>query len=219
MLRLVWRDLRTRHRETPLFAIVAYGKLGGKELGYASDLDLIFLHDDTAPEAAENYARLAQRLNNWLTSLTPAGVLYETDLRLRPDGVERPAGELARGLRANISASKAWVWEHQALTRARFVAGDADIGARVRGDPHRRPAPAARSRARCAPRSSPCATRCSTRTRTRAAASTSSTTAAALIDVEFIVQYLVLGYSHAARGADRQHRQPRAAQARGAARA
>ena len=66
--------------------MIGYGKLGGKELGYASDLDLIFLYDDDAPEAPENYARLAQRINTWLTSFTPAGVLYETDLRLRPDG-------------------------------------------------------------------------------------------------------------------------------------
>jgi glutamate-ammonia-ligase adenylyltransferase len=108
--------------------VIGYGKLGGKELGYASDLDLVFLYDDAAPEAAENYARFAQRINNWLTSITPAGVLYDTDLRLRPDG--------AGGLLVSPFASyreyqmeKAWPWEHQALTRARFVAGDRDIGA------------------------------------------------------------------------------------------
>jgi glutamate-ammonia-ligase adenylyltransferase len=127
VLRVTWR-LRHTHREAPRFAVVGYGKLGGKELGYASDLDLVFLHDDAAPEAAENYARFAQRVNNWLTSITPAGVLYETDLRLRPDG--------AGGLLVSPFASyreyqleKAWLWEHQALTRARFVAGDRDIGA------------------------------------------------------------------------------------------
>ena len=119
--------MRSRHRDEPLFAIVAYGKLGGKELGYASDLDLIFLHQDTAPEAAENYARLAQRLNNWLTGMTPAGVLYETDLRLRPDGV---SGLLVSPIEGydEYQRSKAWVWEHQALTRARWVAGDRNIG-------------------------------------------------------------------------------------------
>ncbi|HLF38414.1 MAG TPA: bifunctional glutamine synthetase adenylyltransferase/deadenyltransferase, partial [Burkholderiales bacterium] len=127
VLRVTWR-LRPTHREAPRFAVIGYGKLGGKELGYASDLDLVFLYDDAAPEAAENYARFALRINNWLTSITPAGVLYDTDLRLRPDG--------AGGLLVSPFASyreyqmvKAWMWEHQALTRARFVAGDRDIGA------------------------------------------------------------------------------------------
>jgi len=127
VLRATWQ-LRPGHREAPRFAVVGYGKLGGKELGYASDLDLVFLHDDDAPEAAENYARFAQRINNWLTSMTPAGVLYETDLRLRPDGA---GGLLVSPLTSyrEYQMDKAWVWEHQALTRARFVAGDRAIGA------------------------------------------------------------------------------------------
>jgi glutamate-ammonia-ligase adenylyltransferase len=127
VLRATWR-LRPGHREVPRFAVIGYGKLGGKELGYASDLDLVFLHDDAAPEAAENYARFAQRINTWLTSLTPAGVLYETDLRLRPDGA---GGLLVSPLAAysEYQMDKAWAWEHQALTRARFVAGDREIGA------------------------------------------------------------------------------------------
>jgi glutamate-ammonia-ligase adenylyltransferase len=125
-LRATWK-LRPSHREAPRFAVIAYGKLGGKELGYASDLDLVFLYDDPAPEAAENYARYAQRINNWLTSITPAGVLYETDLRLRPDGA---GGLLVSTFTAyrEYQIEKAWPWEHQALTRARFVAGDAGIG-------------------------------------------------------------------------------------------
>jgi glutamate-ammonia-ligase adenylyltransferase len=127
VLRATWR-MRPAHRETPRFAVIGYGKLGGKELGYASDLDLVFLHDDAAPEAAEHYARFAQRINNWLTSITPAGVLYETDLRLRPDGA---GGLLVSPFSAysEYQMEKAWVWEHQALTRARFVAGDREIGA------------------------------------------------------------------------------------------
>jgi len=126
VLRVTWK-LRPAHRETPRFAVIAYGKLGGKELGYASDLDLVFLYDDPAPEAAENYARYAQRINNWLSSITPAGVLYETDLRLRPDGA---GGLLVSTFAAyrEYQMEKAWPWEHQALTRARFVAGDAGIG-------------------------------------------------------------------------------------------
>lgn len=126
VLRATWQ-LRPGHRETPRLAVIGYGKLGGKELGYASDLDLVFLHDDAAPEAAENYSRFALRINRWLTSITPAGVLYETDLRLRPDGA---GGLLVSPLASyrEYQMGKAWVWEHQALTRARFVAGDREIG-------------------------------------------------------------------------------------------
>jgi glutamate-ammonia-ligase adenylyltransferase len=129
VLGLCWAGLRTRHRDAPRFAVIGYGKLGGKELGYASDLDLIFLYDDDHPDAPEIYARLAQRVNTWLGSFTPAGVLYETDLRLRPDGA---SGLLVSRLDAfaDYQRDKAWVFEHQALTRARFVAGDGAIGRR-----------------------------------------------------------------------------------------
>ena len=127
-LQFVWRSLRQRHRDAPRFTIVGYGKLGGKELGYASDLDVIFLYEDDAENASEIYGRLAQRINNWLTSTTAAGLLYETDLRLRPNGA---AGLLVSSLDAfrNYQFKQAWVWEHQALTRARAVCGDSDIGA------------------------------------------------------------------------------------------
>jgi len=127
-LELCWTQLRTRHCEFPRFAVIAYGKLGGKELGYASDLDIIFLHDDPHETAPENYSRLAARINNWLNARTGAGVLFETDLRLRPDGA---AGLLVLGIEAfrRYQRESAWVWEHQALTRARFCAGDASVGA------------------------------------------------------------------------------------------
>ena len=127
VLKLCWQGLKNRQRDAPQFAIIGYGKLGGRELGYASDLDIIFLYDDNATEASEIYARLAQRINTWLCSLTPAGVLYETDLRLRPDG---SAGLLVSSIEAfeQYQKNKAWTWEHQALTRARWVAGDAEIG-------------------------------------------------------------------------------------------
>jgi glutamate-ammonia-ligase adenylyltransferase len=127
-LELCWSQLRTRHREQPRFAVVAYGKLGGKELGYASDLDLIFVYDDADERAPENYARLAQRLNHWLTTRTSSGALFETDLRLRPSG---EAGLLVSSIEAfaKYQEESAWVWEHQALTRARACAGDAQIGA------------------------------------------------------------------------------------------
>jgi glutamate-ammonia-ligase adenylyltransferase len=124
---LAWRKLLKKHRETPAFAVIGYGKLGGKELGYASDLDLVYLFDDPAPEAAEVYAKLGTRLNTWLSSRTSAGILFETDLRLRPNG---DAGLVVSSLESfrKYQLENAWVWEHQALTRARFVAGDPAIG-------------------------------------------------------------------------------------------
>lgn len=115
--------------EAPNFAVIAYGRLGGKELGYASDLDLVFLYDDAHELAGQRYAKLGQRLSLWLSTMTPSGRLYEIDLRLRPDG---NAGLLALPLDAfeQYQRNHAWVWEHQALSRARFAAGDADVGTR-----------------------------------------------------------------------------------------
>lgn len=133
ILQAVWEQVPGRHCDAPRFAIVAYGKLGGKELGYASDLDLIFLYDDAHDTAPELYSKLAQRLNRWLTTQTPAGILFETDYRLRPNG---DAGLLVSSIDAFEKYQRreggvgAWVWEHQALTRARFCVGDAALGAR-----------------------------------------------------------------------------------------
>ncbi|MCY0388837.1 bifunctional [glutamate--ammonia ligase]-adenylyl-L-tyrosine phosphorylase/[glutamate--ammonia-ligase] adenylyltransferase [Robbsia sp. Bb-Pol-6] len=138
-LETVWRALPNRPAcdgDQPRFAIIAYGKLGGKELGYASDLDLIFLYDNphASDDGAETYAKLARRLVSWLTTATGAGLLYDIDLRLRPNG---SSGLLVTPLEAfrqyqlgsGVQANTAWVWEHQAITRARFCAGDARIGA------------------------------------------------------------------------------------------
>ncbi len=130
VLREAWKDLPRKHREgAPRFAVVAYGKLGGKELGYASDLDLIFLFDDADDAAPEVYARLAQRFVRWLDTRTSSGMLFETDLALRPSGA---SGLLVSSLEAfeRYQEREAWVWEHQALTRARFCAGDRQIGAK-----------------------------------------------------------------------------------------
>ena len=82
-LQLIWPKIRQRHCETPKFAVIGYGKLGGKELGYASDLDIVFLYDDEDQSAQENYTRLSQRITTWLSSQTSAGTLFETDLRLQ----------------------------------------------------------------------------------------------------------------------------------------
>ena len=117
----------------PSFAVIAYGKLGGKELGYASDLDLVFLYDQGEAQnhalsliAQEVFSLLAKRMINWLTAHTAAGTLFEIDTRLRPNG---SAGFLVTSLDSfrkyqfREGDNAAWVWEHQALTRARCAAG------------------------------------------------------------------------------------------------
>ena len=153
-LGLAWRDITARHgRPASLpgggalapYAVIAYGKLGGIELGYGSDLDLVFVHDDdpdamttgTKPvDLATFYARLTQRLIHILTTMTPQGVLYEVDPRLRPDGSKGVLVNTLDGL-GEYLRDKAWTWEHQALVRARAVAGDPALGrrfARLRRD-------------------------------------------------------------------------------------
>lgn len=123
----VWKTISSRHRETPQFAVIAYGKLGGKELSYASDLDVIFLYDDDDQDAPANYAKLAQRFITWMTTHTSAGVLFDIDIALRPDGA---SGLMVSSIQAfqRYQEKSAWLWEHQALTRARFCAGDINIG-------------------------------------------------------------------------------------------
>jgi glutamate-ammonia-ligase adenylyltransferase len=125
----VWKTITTRHRDDPKFAVIAYGKLGGKELGYASDLDIIFLYDDDDPDAPTQYAKLAQRFITWMTSHTPAGILFDIDIALRPDGA---SGLLVSSIAAfeKYQQQSAWLWEHQALTRARFCAGDPSLADR-----------------------------------------------------------------------------------------
>lgn len=128
-IRHAWRAIASRHCEVPRFAVIAYGKLGGKELGYVSDLDVIFLFDDEDEMAPSNYAKLAQRFITWNTAHTAAGILFDIDTALRPDGA---SGMLVSTVAAfeRYQHESAWIWEHQALTRARFCAGDAAIGAR-----------------------------------------------------------------------------------------
>ena len=127
-LETIWPNMKGAHVAVPKFVVIGYGKLGSKELGYASDLDIIFLYDDSASGAGEVYSRFAQRISSWFNTLTSAGLLYETDLQLRPDG---NSGLLVSSVAAfrEYQLNKAWVWEHQALTRARFLAGDPEIGA------------------------------------------------------------------------------------------
>ncbi|MBU6435974.1 MAG: bifunctional [glutamate--ammonia ligase]-adenylyl-L-tyrosine phosphorylase/[glutamate--ammonia-ligase] adenylyltransferase, partial [Betaproteobacteria bacterium] len=131
-LDVCWRTFAQRHRAAPQMAVVGYGKLGSKELGYLSDLDLVLIYDDAQPEAGALYTQFAKRWINWLTTHTGAGKLFDIDTRLRPNG---NAGLLVTSLEAfdayqrGRGGNTAWTWEHQALTKARFVAGDARIGA------------------------------------------------------------------------------------------
>lgn len=131
VITLAWQTIASRHCEIPKFAVVAYGKLGGKELSYASDLDLIYLYDDPSPEASKNYTRLVRRMMSWLTVQTSSGILFDVDLRLRPNGENGlvvSSFEMFKRYQRNEDGTGAWPWEHQALTRARFCAGDREIG-------------------------------------------------------------------------------------------
>ncbi len=136
-LRWAWDHLRQRHRPNPRFAVIAYGKLGGLELGYGSDLDVVFLYDDAdetdAYRAAEVYAAFVRKLIGWLTLRTAAGELFDIDTALRPNG---NSGLLVTSITSfdnyqrGRGSNTAWTWEHQAITRARFCAGDAALGER-----------------------------------------------------------------------------------------
>jgi glutamate-ammonia-ligase adenylyltransferase len=124
--RWVWQNFKQRHRDEPQFAILAYGKLGGKELGYGSDLDIVFVYEDSDERAGEIYAAYVRKLINWLTVKTGDGDLYEIDTALRPNG---SSGLLVSTFDAYADyqcqrgENTAWTWEHQAMTRARFCLG------------------------------------------------------------------------------------------------
>jgi glutamate-ammonia-ligase adenylyltransferase len=144
VLDVAWYNLTEKHGYPQLspgvpceknFIIVGYGKLGGIELSHSSDLDLVFIHDAATnlPTDGERsvdntvfFTRLGQRIIHILTAQTPSGMLYEVDMRLRPSG---NSGLLATPLPAfeNYQKNDAWTWEHQALVRARVVAGSAEL--------------------------------------------------------------------------------------------
>jgi glutamate-ammonia-ligase adenylyltransferase len=168
--------------------VVAYGKLGGKELGYGSDLDVIFLYDEALSANAERFGRVAQRVNTWMSSHTAAGVLYDTDLRLRPDGAAGLMVSSAAAFR-EYQMKRAWTWEHQALTRARACAGDARLGERFEG---LRDEILAQPRERAALFADIVAMRRKMRAEHRADAQDIKHLEGGVIDLEFCVQALVL---------------------------
>ena len=123
--------------QTPGFIVVAYGKMGGIEMGYRSDLDLVFLHNAQSGQVTDGsrsidastfFIRLGQRIIHLLSTSTVSGIAYEIDMRLRPSG---NSGMLVSSLGAfdKYQQSHAWTWEHQALVRARVIAGDIDLAA------------------------------------------------------------------------------------------
>lgn len=194
VIALVWSQLRQRFREVPQIAVIAYGRLGGKELGYASDLDLVFLYDDDDERATEAYSVLAQRVCGWLSTRTSAGLLFETDLRLRPNG---QAGLLVSSIEAftRYQHQSAWVWEHQALTRARFAAGERAIGERFehirrevlgRAREHASLAQEVRAMRRKMHEGHP----------NRGELFDLKHDPGGMVDIEFMVQYLVLAHAH-----------------------
>jgi glutamate-ammonia-ligase adenylyltransferase len=122
--RWCWARLKSRHREEPALAIIGYGKLGGKELGYGSDLDIVFVYEDEHENAGEIYAAFIRKMINWMTVKTGEGDLFEIDTALRPNG---NSGLLVTSFTAYADyqrgrgSNTAWTWEHQAMTRARCV--------------------------------------------------------------------------------------------------
>jgi glutamate-ammonia-ligase adenylyltransferase len=204
-LRWAWKHLRQAHLAEPRLAVIAYGKLGGKELGYGSDLDVVFLYDDAAEEdadkASEVYGAFVRKVINWLTLRTAAGELFDIDTALRPNG---NSGLLVTSLASfekyqmGRGSNTAWTWEHQALTRARWCAGWMPLEAKF---------DAVRRAVLCAPRDAT-----SLRAEVRAMRDKVRDahpikggrfdvkhSAGGMMDVEFAVQYLVLvhGASHA----------------------
>ncbi len=195
----VWQRLKNRHRDAPAIAILAYGKLGGKELGYGSDLDIVFVYDDPHERAGEVYAQYVRKIIHWLTVKTAEGDLYEIDTALRPNG---NSGLLVSDFEsfANYQAQRgsntAWTWEHQAMTRARFCVGQADFQARF---------DAVREQVICAPRNLAALAQeiVAMREKLRLARPARDGlfdvkhSPGGMVDAEFAVQYLVLGHGQA----------------------
>lgn len=200
-VRWAWMHLRQRHRDHPVFAVIAYGKLGGKELGYGSDLDVVFLFDDAdepdRDRVPEIYTAFVRKLINWLTTRTAAGELFDIDTALRPNG---NSGLLVTSLQSyenyqvGRGSNTAWTWEHQAVTRARLAAGDMSLTPRFES---------VRRAVLCAPRD-PVALRAEVaamREKVRSAHAVKpglfdvKHSPGGMMDVEFAVQVLVLAES------------------------
>jgi [glutamine synthetase] adenylyltransferase / [glutamine synthetase]-adenylyl-L-tyrosine phosphorylase len=212
VIRLAFREMVRRHGHPPGlaaeetgFAVVGYGKLGGIELGYSSDLDMVFLHgcpdrnamtDGVKPVSVDVfYARMAQRIIHLMATRTPSGILYEVDMRLRPNG---NSGMMVSSLEMfeTYQRNSAWTWEHQALIRARVVVGDEGVKARfdeIRRQILSQPRDVEKLQAEVV----------EMREKMRASLDKSTPQqfdlkqgAGGIVDIEFMVQYTVLRWAH-----------------------
>jgi len=188
------------------FAILGFGKVGGLELGYGSDLDLVFIYDDgfenglTSGEKSNKnglfFTRMGQRIMHILGTRTYSGILYECDMRLRPNG---NSGLVATSLQTfrKYELEKAWLWEHQALCRARIVAGDEN--SLKKAYQQVRQEVLAQSRDKSDLRQKVLEMRLKMRTsleKKKAGQFDVKQAAGGIVDIEFMVQYLVLGHAH-----------------------
>uniref|UniRef100_UPI0025966590 bifunctional [glutamate--ammonia ligase]-adenylyl-L-tyrosine phosphorylase/[glutamate--ammonia-ligase] adenylyltransferase n=1 Tax=uncultured Rheinheimera sp. TaxID=400532 RepID=UPI0025966590 len=209
VVELSWQQMAEKYglpaglkpEDAKAFGVLAYGKLGGLELGYGSDLDLVFVHqcDNLAPtqgdkaiDSRQFYIKLVQRIVHMFTTRTPSGVLYEIDTRLRPAG---NSGLLAVHIDtyAEYLEKDAWTWEHQALVRSRLVYGDDKIAGRfnqIRNEVLAKPRDLAVLKTEVT----------EMRQKLRQHHGEQSTevkhASGGIVDLEFISQYLVLAYGH-----------------------
>ncbi len=191
-------------REGRGFAVVGYGKLGGWELGYSSDLDLVFLHDcpmdvmtdgEREIDGRQFYLRLAQRIMHLFSTRTSSGILYEVDARLRPSGAAGMLVTTAEAF-ADYQKNEAWTWEHQALARARVVYGDPQLTvqfAAIRRDILLTPRDGATLQTEVREMREKMRAHLGNKQKDRFDLKTDE---GGITDIEFIAQYLVLRYAH-----------------------
>ncbi|VAX05535.1 Glutamate-ammonia-ligase adenylyltransferase [hydrothermal vent metagenome] len=212
VLQLAWEQMTATYGrpadilgEETGFAVIGYGKMGGIELGYGSDLDIIFLHGSQNANAMTDgnrpvgndvfYIRMGQRMIHMFTTRTPSGMLYETDMRLRPNG---NSGMLVSSLATfeHYQKQEAWTWEHQALLRARAVAGDEAVVAefqRVRREVLSRERDADKLRIEVADMRRKMR---GSLDKTKPGAFDLKQGCGGIADIEFMVQYAVLRWAH-----------------------
>ncbi len=213
VLAVAWADLTNKYGQPQRsstgygFAVFGYGKLGGIELGYGSDLDLVFVYDGADQGVTDGergidntvfYTRLGQRMIHILETRMNLGQLYEIDMRLRPSGNSGMLATTVQGF-SSYQQDSAWTWEHQALVRARFVAGDPEVAAQVE---------AVRTRILCRPRDIAVLSlevqQMRDKMREHLLPSGPSHQGefdlkqgeGGIVDIEFMVQYAVLAWSH-----------------------
>ena len=214
VVRQAWSQMVARYgqprhlhdREGRGFAVIGYGKLGGWELGYSSDLDLVFLHDcpldvmtdgDREIDGRQFYLRLAQRIMHLFSTRTSSGILYEVDARLRPSGAAGMLVTTADAF-ADYQQHEAWTWEHQALVRARVVYGDPQLNLRfdaIRRDILAQPREGATLQTEVREMREKMRAHLGGKQRDRFDIKADE---GGITDIEFITQYLVLRFAHEA---------------------